>query len=516
MTEELTFSIFPDNIYKYISNRGDRRNGDLDDDFRYNIYSYAPFIRRNEFIRDKDRILFSRAFRRLEHKAQIYSHEKGDHFRTRLTHTLEVTQIAKSIARYLCLNEDLVEAITLGHDIGHTPFGHQGERVLDEILSGETELGGKLKYKINFGGFKHNFNSLKILDIIERKYDTSPGLNLTWQVLEGILKHTRTTRSSKTWDINRYIMHDCNNEEFNQKIIDSMKYPFSITLEGQIVAIADEVAQRQHDLDDGMMDINLELSIDDVYKEISRYIDDILEKSKPDKNNKLCLEQLQSLQERLNERAKSEDLRYKQNALTRDIIEYFICDITLASAYGIAKLGPEKQRGDANRKNFMELLVDFSDMGKEMNKNIERYIKYRILNSYEVNRFDGKAAYIIRQLFKAYYSNPRQMNTSDLRKLEIMTKDNSDIFEMEFINLEGKDGLNLKVKDISFDKSSPEEVNALISYLKMEKDIQQFDFPKDPEMSPYCYIDKTAIYLRKDKVNLINDYTVEGVVYVYN
>ena len=141
---------------------------------------------RNEFARDRDRIIYSTAFRRLEHKAQVYSHEKGDHYRTRLTHTLEVTQIARGISRNLGLNEDLTEAIALGHDIGHTPFGHAGEEVLDKIMRGEDDLGGKFKYNIDYGGFKHNFNSLKILDVIERKYENEKGLNLTWQVLEGI------------------------------------------------------------------------------------------------------------------------------------------------------------------------------------------------------------------------------------------------------------------------------------------------------------------------------------------
>jgi len=175
--------------YKQIPNKESRRNNRIDDLYHFNQYSESNFISRSEFSRDRDRILFSRAFRRLEHKAQIYSHERGDHFRTRLTHTLEVLQIARNISRYLGLNEDLTEAITLGHDIGHTPFGHEGERVLDQILSGKSGY-KELHHKINYTGFKHNFNSLKVLDKIENKYDKESGLNLTWQVLEGILKPT--------------------------------------------------------------------------------------------------------------------------------------------------------------------------------------------------------------------------------------------------------------------------------------------------------------------------------------
>lgn len=248
--------------------------------------------KRNEFSKDKDRILFSRAFRRLVHKAQVYSPAKGDHFRTRLTHSLEVAQISKSLAHYLNLNEDLAEAIALGHDIGHTPFGHQGERVLDDILRGHETLNGKIKFSLNFGGFKHNYNSIKILDenelkfssdYIEPKIENSNGLDLSWQVLEGIIKHTRIKRHKKTenrkcensqdckdcWNINRFT----SNEELIKKLY--LNFDNSVTLEGQIVAIADEIAQRQHDLDDGLRDSNLKLDVKDLLEKLIKKIKDI-------------------------------------------------------------------------------------------------------------------------------------------------------------------------------------------------------------------------------------------------
>lgn len=206
---------------------------------------------RSEFARDRDRILFSRPFRRLQHKAQVFSNEKGDHYRTRLTHTLEVCQISRSLARYLDANEDLAEAIALGHDIGHAPFGHQGERVLDEVMSGEDNL-GLIKYPLNLGGFNHNYNSIRILDVVQSKYENYEGLNLSWQVLEGILKHTKT---KSKWDIKRFV----NNESLIGKLhLDSK---FSVTLEGQIVEVADEIAQRQHDIDDGLRNKELDLSL---------------------------------------------------------------------------------------------------------------------------------------------------------------------------------------------------------------------------------------------------------------
>lgn len=156
---------------------------------------------RTAFQRDRDRIIHSKSFRRLKHKTQVFIAPEGDHFRTRLTHTLEVAQIARTVARALSLNEDLTEAIALGHDLGHTPFGHAGERVLDEILS---------------SGFKHNEQSLRVVDFIER----GRGLNLTFEVRDGILNHTGVNKPA--------------------------------TLEGQIVKIADRIAYINHDIDDAL------------------------------------------------------------------------------------------------------------------------------------------------------------------------------------------------------------------------------------------------------------------------
>jgi len=161
----------------------------------------SPCSIRTEFQRDRDRIIHSKAFRRLKHKTQVFIAPEGDHYRTRLTHTLEVAQIARTIARALCLNEDLTEAIALGHDLGHTPFGHSGERALAAIFS---------------GGFKHNEQSLRVVEILEKP----GGINLTWEVRDGILHHT--------------------GEEL------------PVTLEGQVTKIADRIAYINHDIDDAV------------------------------------------------------------------------------------------------------------------------------------------------------------------------------------------------------------------------------------------------------------------------
>ncbi|MBN1405301.1 MAG: dNTP triphosphohydrolase, partial [Candidatus Omnitrophica bacterium] len=169
--------------------------------------------------RDRERIIHSTAFRRLEYKTQVFVNHEGDHYRTRLTHTLEVSQIARSIARALRLNEDLAEAIALAHDLGHTPFGHAGEEELSVMMKGR-------------GGFNHNVHGLRVVDCLESRYPDFKGLNLTWETREGIIKHTTC------YDIPEAAA------EFEPEL--------SPTLETQIVDAADEIAYDNHDLDDGL------------------------------------------------------------------------------------------------------------------------------------------------------------------------------------------------------------------------------------------------------------------------
>ncbi len=172
---------------------------------------------RQPFPRDRDRIIHSRAFRRLDGKTQVFLNGTGDHFRTRLTHTIEVTAIARTIARQLRLNEDLTEAIALAHDLGHTPFGHMGERVLDECLA-------------EYGGFDHNAQSLRIVDHLEKKYPGLDGLNLSWEVRAGLIKHREQQRPC---------------------LLDGVILPPQPTLEAQVADIADDLAYYTHDVDDG-------------------------------------------------------------------------------------------------------------------------------------------------------------------------------------------------------------------------------------------------------------------------
>ena len=305
--------------------RSDRLDQSIEKSISIN-HKIQDDVKRNEFARDRDRILFTRAFRRLSHKTQIFTNEKGDHFRTRLTHTLEVSQIARSLAKYFSVDEDLTEAIALGHDIGHTPFGHQGEKVLDEIMCGNDNL-GVIVIPINHGGFKHNYNSVRVLDVIQTKFENKSGLNLSWQVLEGILKHTRITRCEKSdckecgkyWNIKRFI----NDNELIDRLF--LEYEFSVTFEGQIVSIADEIAQRQHDIDDGLR--GLHINIESLYKKVLEFADEIVKNSRSSHGIKTksekkhydnCNDLLQVLINKL--KNKSSDRLYKQESLVRNLV----------------------------------------------------------------------------------------------------------------------------------------------------------------------------------------------------
>jgi dGTPase len=185
-------------------------------------YREAPPTERSEFQRDRDRVIHSGAFRRLEYKTQVFVNHEGDLYRTRLTHSLEVAQIARSVARAMCLNEDLTEAISLAHDLGHTPFGHAGQDALNECMR-------------DYGGFEHNLQSLRVVDRLEHRYAAFPGLNLTFETREGILKHCSLSNARRLG-------------ELGQRFIDR-RQP---SLEAQLANLADEIAYNNHDVDDGL------------------------------------------------------------------------------------------------------------------------------------------------------------------------------------------------------------------------------------------------------------------------
>lgn len=435
------------------------------------------YISRNGFSRDRDRIIFSRSFRRLEHKAQIYTHEKGDHFRTRLTHSLEVMQISRSIANNIGCNESLTEAIALGHDIGHTPFGHQGERTLDQILRGIDNLGGKIKFSINHGGFKHNIHSLRILERIEKKEGIDQGLNLSWQVLDGILKHTSIYKDGSDFKVVENIVHNSilNIAEILDKNlnIDYFTYSTPMTLEGQIVKISDEIAQRQHDIDDGLRDKGLNVNLLNI---ISNIIDEIkkIEQDDYDKSSSFEQEQYFNIIELMNTLDSifrlhkstmqiSDESRLK---FIRAIINFFIKDVTLNIHKNIHS-NQCKVLINNGLKYITNEIATYSKYGQKINDLIEGVINTQILNSYDVNRFDGKAVFIVRQIFKAYYENPNQM-PQYIR--DRMMNDIHSLGKTYSLKIEYKHKETIKefsLIDMNFSKSQRNDLSQLIDLMKL-------------------------------------------------
>lgn len=338
----------------------------------------APYARRNRqahatrlhpepeheyrvaFQRDRDRLVHARAFRRLKHKRQVFLITEGDHFRTRMTHTLEVAQISRTIARALALNEDLVEAIALGHDLGHTPFGHLGEKVLDDILQGRDTLDDSLQGR-SYGGFKHNYQSLRVVDLLEQKYDF-PGLNLTAAVREGILKHTRLKRG-------QYVYPDFNAEGL------AFNLEAATTLEGQVVAVADEVAQRTHDFEDGL------------------------------RAGLVTLEEIQTLEivrrversENLGESRRSNHYLY-DNRLINGLINLLVSDLI---AEGLRCL-QAFVREPAGCPRFDEEIIRFSAGVDAMQNELNKFIYQRIIFRPEVRYADEEAREMLRALFRLY------------------------------------------------------------------------------------------------------------------
>ena len=206
---------------------------------RGRLYKEETSPTRSEFQRDRDRIIHSTAFRRLKHKTQVFVFHEGDHFRTRLTHTIEVAQIARSIARALGLDEDLAEALALSHDLGHTPFGHTGEDVLDDCLAA-------------YGGFDHNAQALRIVTTLERRYPDFDGLNLSWEMLEGLVKHNGPLIDQAGQPLARYQKRGVPADILNEDARLHLELASFAGPEAQVAALADDIAYNTHDLDDGL------------------------------------------------------------------------------------------------------------------------------------------------------------------------------------------------------------------------------------------------------------------------
>ena len=300
------------------------------------------------FQRDRDRVIHSSSFRRLEYKTQVFVNHEGDNYRTRLTHSLEGAQIGRSVARVLGLNEELTECLILGHDLGHTPFGHSGERVMDEMMR-------------EHGGFEHNRQTLRILEVLEERYPEFPGLNLTWEVREGIIKHHPDSDGDAP-------------EEYAPG-----EPP---TLEAQLVDCVDEIAYNNHDIDDGLS--SGMFGVEQIREEVAlfREVHD------------------ETVAEGLSDR------RMIRHRVVRRIIDRCAQDLTQATLRAIeeARVGSVADVRAAGRR-----LVGYSPEMAERVRELKEFLLREMYRHYRVVRMGDKAGRILRDLFASLVREPRQL-----------------------------------------------------------------------------------------------------------
>ena len=323
------------------------------------VYKEKEHPYRTAFQRDKDRITYSSAFRRLQYKTQVFVNHEGDHYRTRLTHTLEVLQISRTIARALNLNEDLVEAIALAHDIGHTPFGHSGEETLHKLMQGH-------------GGFEHNSQALRIVDYLEERYPKFKGLNLSWEVREGIIRHTTTYDTPQI-------------ESF-----DTNKQP---SLETQVVNASDEIAYNNHDLDDGIT--SGLISMQELAKiKLWKFVSDRINKVYPRVNKKI-----------------------KRSLIIRDLINLYVTDLLNETR---KRLNKYKIASPKDARESEHKVVSFSKKFNEKKEELSSFLFNSLYNHPRVIRMSDKAERFICQLFEVYLNKPKLMPDE---KLKLVKKD---------------------------------------------------------------------------------------------
>ena len=311
-------------------------------------FAEAPPDSRSEFQRDRDRIIHSTAFRRLEYKTQVFVNHEGDLFRTRLTHSIEVAQIARSIARNLRLNEDLVEAISLAHDLGHTPFGHAGQDALNACMK-------------EFGGFEHNMQSLRVVDKLEEHYGAFDGLNLMFETREGILKHCSAAHAEKLGAIGRRFL--------------DKKQP---SLEAQLANLADEIAYNNHDVDDGLRSgliTPAQLEELDLFARHRREVE-------------------ANFPGIVGRRAIHEIIRRMINALIVDLIDTSQARIAAA------------QPGSLDDVRNAPPLIAFSEAMAAEAALLKRFLRENLYRHYQVNRMTSKARRIVGELFDVFMREP--------------------------------------------------------------------------------------------------------------
>jgi dGTPase len=320
----------------------------------------AEHAYRSVYQRDRDRIVHSRAFRRLEYKTQVFVNHEGDHYRTRLTHSIEVSQIGRTVARALGLNEDFVESLALSHDLGHTPFGHLGEDVLDGFMRAH-------------GGFDHNRQTLRIVERLEERYPAFPGLNLSWEVREGIAKHSGPIDTARAPEFAEY------------------EPGLQPPLEAQLIDLVDEIAYNHHDLDDGFASGILDV--------------EALAASVP-----LFGEPLQ----RARARFAGADPRALRTVALRGLIDTLVTDLIESTVSRIESSGA----GSVDEVRAAgEPLAGLSDPVGAENLALKRYLREHLYEHHRIERMKDKAARVLHALFERYLENPRLLPDDPRRKI---------------------------------------------------------------------------------------------------
>ena len=322
---------------------------------------------RTPFARDRDRIIHCQAFRRLKHKTQVFVYHEGDHYRTRLTHTIEVAQVARSIARALGLDEDLAEALSLAHDLGHTPFGHAGERELDQLMR-------------PFGGFDHNAQSLRILTRLERRYAAFDGLNLTWETLEGLVKHNGPLINREGDPVGRYREHGLPEAIIDYAAGHDLELHSFASAEAQVAAISDDIAYNAHDIDDGLraglfglIDLgDVPLAGSALAEVLKRY---------PDLDH---------------DRAVHETVRRVMSGMVSDVV-------------GETRRRAEqlKPRSANDVRQLGQGLVSFGGQMQENNRALQSFLNERMYRHEQVEEIMARARRVMRDLFDAYMNDPK-------------------------------------------------------------------------------------------------------------
>jgi dGTPase len=336
---------------------------------RGRLYPEPVSPTRSEFQRDRDRIIHSSAFRRLKHKTQVFVYHEGDHFRTRLTHTIEVSQIARALARSLGLDEDLAETLALSHDLGHTPFGHTGEDTLDECMTG-------------FGGFDHNAQALRVVTRLERRYAAYDGLNLTWETLEGLVKHNGPLLDGEGQPTLKYAERGVPLAILEYNAQQDLQLATYASGEAQAAAIADDIAYDAHDIDDGLRAGLFQI---DELREVP-FLDELLWE--------------------IDGRYPGLELSRRIHELTRRVITRFVENVLAEGDRKIAALNPVS--ADEIRQAD-HTVICFSDGITKADAEIKRFLYAHMYRHPKVMKVRAEADDVLRDLFRKFKAEPDLM-----------------------------------------------------------------------------------------------------------